>query len=84
MIRTETIQINVDNKVWENAEIAFGMCGISVSEAVNDFLKQVPPPPARLVVNSDEELLDKLEKAEKSGYISRKEFRERLSLKYGW
>jgi len=83
MTRTETIQINVDNQVWENAETAFGMCGITVSEAVNNFLKQVPPPPERVVVRSDEELLAKLEEAEKGDSISREEFRERLNNKYG-
>lgn len=83
MARTETIKINVDEAVLENAEIAFGMCGITVSEAVNNFLRQVPPPPARVVVNSDKELLEKLEKAEKGSYISLDEFRERLINKYG-
>jgi antitoxin component of RelBE/YafQ-DinJ toxin-antitoxin module len=83
MARTENIQINVDEAVWENAEAAFGMAGITVTEAVNNFLKQVPPPPERVVVRSDEELLVKLEEAEKGGYMSREQFRERITSKYG-
>jgi antitoxin component of RelBE/YafQ-DinJ toxin-antitoxin module len=83
MTRIETIQINVDEAVWENAEAAFSMAGITVSEAVNNFLKQVPPPPERVVVRSDEELLAKLEQAEKGGYMSLEDFRERLNKKHG-
>jgi antitoxin component of RelBE/YafQ-DinJ toxin-antitoxin module len=83
MTRTETIQINVDNQVWENAETAFGMCGITVSEAVNNFLEQVPPPPERVAVRNEEELLAKLMKAEEGGSMSLEEFRERLNNKYG-
>ena len=87
MVRTETIQINVDDDVWENAETAFDMCGVTISEAFNSFLKQIPPPPARVVVKSRAELIKKLEEADeqiqKGDCMTFEEFRERLNAKYG-
>ena len=87
MIRTETIEINVDDKVWENAELAFGMAGITLSEAVNNFLTKLPPPPERIIVNNDEELLKILEEADEQvrngNYLTRSEISERLLNKYG-
>ena len=87
MVRTETIHINVDDKVWENAEIAFDMAGISLSDAVNNFLTRLPPPPERVIVRNHEELLAKLDEADEQvlngDYLERKDISERLFNKYG-
>ena len=87
MIRTETIQINVDDKVWENAEMALDMAGMTLSDAVNNFLTKLPPPPERVIVRNNEELLKKLEEADeqiRSGdYLTREDISERLLNKYG-
>jgi len=87
MVRTETIHINVDDKVWENAEIAFGMAGITLSDAVNNYLTKLPPPPERIIIKSEEELLKKLEEADKQArngnYMTKEEISERLLAKYG-
>jgi addiction module RelB/DinJ family antitoxin len=99
MARTETLHINIDEAVRENAETTLSMLGISIDEAVNIFLKQVnytqgfpfdvklPPPPSRLVVKNDAELLAKLEEADayaESGHFSTpEEVFERLGRKYG-
>ena len=76
MAKTETIHIRVNETVKENAEEILEMLGISISDAVNMFLCQVqfkgglpfevtlPPPPASLVVNSIEELREKIAEAE--------------------
>jgi len=49
---------------------------------------QIPPPPARLVVRNDEELLAKLEKAdaevEKGNFLRKEELFGRLKEKYGF
>jgi len=87
MIRTETIEINVDDKVWENAEIAFSMAGLSLSDAVNNFLTKLPPPPERVIIRNNKELLKKLEEADEQvrngDYLTREDISERLLTKYG-
>lgn len=86
-MRKQTIYINVDDDVWENAVIAFDMAGLTVSEGISNFLKRLPPPPDSIVVRNNEELLRKLEEAEayaESGhYSTADEVFERLNKKYG-
>ena len=98
MAKTETLHIRVNENVKANAEETLSMLGISISEAVNMFLRQVNltggipfevkvPAPERIIVKNKEDLYQKLEEAEneiKSGnYSSSDEVFDRLRDKYG-
>jgi DNA-damage-inducible protein J len=98
MTKNQTLHIRVNENVKSGAESTLEMLGLSISDAVNMFLCQVNlvgglpfdvklPAPERVIVKNDEEILEKLNKAEVSiskGKVSpADEVFERLSDKYG-
>ena len=76
MAKTETLHIRVNETVKKNAEKTLETLGISISEAINMFLCQVqlkgglpfevtlPPAPASLIVNSIEELRERVARSD--------------------
>ena len=76
MTKNETLHIRVNGTVKANAEKTLEVLGLSLSEAVNAMLHQIPlvgglpfeikkpPAPESVVVRSIEELYKKLEEAE--------------------
>lgn len=72
MTKNETLHIRVNGNVKSNAERTLDMLGISISEAVNMLLHQiplvggipfdvrVPPAPESIIVRSKEDLYEKL------------------------
>ena len=72
MVKNETLHIRVSENVKASAEKTLDMLGLSISEAVNMFLHQiplvgglpfdvkVPLAPESVVASSDEDLYDKL------------------------
>ncbi|MCL2698659.1 MAG: type II toxin-antitoxin system RelB/DinJ family antitoxin [Oscillospiraceae bacterium] len=76
MTKNETLHIRVNGSVKANAEKTLDALGLSISEAVNILLHQIPlvgglpfdvrkpPAPESVIVRSMEELYAKLEEAE--------------------
>jgi len=76
MTKNETLHIRVNGNVKANAEKTLEELGLSISEAVNILLYQIPlvgglpfdvkkpPAPESVIVRSMEELYKKLEEAE--------------------
>ena len=72
MVKNETLHIRVNGNVKSNAEKTLNTLGISISEAVNLFLHQiplvgglpfdvkVPSAPKSLIVHNQNDLYDKL------------------------
>lgn len=75
MARNQTIHVRVNEDVKRRAEDTLEVLGLSVSDAVNLFLCQVGlvgglpfevrlPAPARVTVNSNAEIMQKLQTSE--------------------
>lgn len=71
MTKKETLHIRINENVKNDAEATLSMLGMSISEAINMFLHQVSlvggipfdvklPAPKRVIINSYEELCEKL------------------------
>ena len=79
MTRDDTIHVRVNGEIKKQAEEVFSKLGISLSDAINMFLAQsamnrglpfrpeIPDSaPASVTVNSEEELMERLDRAEKN------------------
>ncbi|MCL2638172.1 MAG: type II toxin-antitoxin system RelB/DinJ family antitoxin [Oscillospiraceae bacterium] len=97
MTKNETLHIRVNGNVKANAEKTLDALGLSISEAVNALLHQIPlvgglpfevkmPAPESIIVRSIEELYAKLEEAEEDiaagRVIPAEVVHERLKEKY--
>ena len=100
MTRDDTIHVRVNGEIKKQAEEVFAKLGISLSDAVNMFLAQsalsrglpfrpeIPDSaPESVIVNSEEELAERLERAERDVAEGRvypaKEVFERMRARYG-
>ena len=99
MAKNETLHIRVNGNVKMQAEQTLGVLGVSISEAVNMLLHQInlvgglpfnvriPLAPERVVVNSKEELYNKLDagikQIQEGKTVDTDVVMSRLSDKYG-
>ena len=100
MVKNETLHIRVNEDVKINAEKTLNVLGISISEAVNIFLHQIPlvgglPFDVRVpfatesaIIRSNEDLYDKLgvgmEQIKNGKVIGAEEVMLKLRNKYGF
>jgi DNA-damage-inducible protein J len=100
MVKNETLHIRVNENVKENAEKTLDLLGISIAEAVNMFLHQIPlvgglpfevkisQAPESVTVHNKEELYAALEigmaQVRAGKVISAETVMERLRSKHGF
>lgn len=99
MTRDDTIHVRVNGEIKKQAEEVFSKLGISLSDAINMFLAQsamnrglpfrpeIPDSaPASVTVNSEEELMERLDEAhrdyEEGRYSEGRELIKRMRERY--